>query len=304
MDPTAHEPRRNLERRLVTAIGIATATAVVEVAGSVLSGSLALLTDAGHVGTDAFALGLSLAALRLSARPHTPRLSFGYHRTEVLAALANAVLLVAVAVYLVVQAYGRFLNPSPVEIRVMFFVGLVGLGANITMLRLLQSWARVNINARGAFLHAYGDTLGSASVVVAAVLIQATGIVLLDVVISSFILGLIAISAVRLLRDTVSIVLEATPAGLSPREVADAIRTVPGVRGVHDLHIWSMTSGLRVLTGHILVAGDATVQGASRIVDEIDSHLRKRFGIAHATLQVDNAHEDIIPAAELTRDTR
>jgi len=301
MDSGAHEPRRSLERRLATAIGITATAALVEVVGSVLSGSLALLTDAGHVGTDAFALGLSLAALRLSVRPHTPRFSFGYHRVEVLAALANAVLLVAAAVYLGVLAYGRFLNPTPVESGVMLFVALAGFGANLTMLGLLRSWVRVNIGARGAFLHAYGDTLGSASVVVAAVLIQATGIVLLDALISSFILGLIVISAARLLRDTASIVLEAAPAGLSSRDVAEAIRTVPGVQGVHDLHIWSMTSGLLVLTGHILVTGDATVQGAARIVDEVDARLRERFGIVHATLQVDSAQENIIPAGELTR---
>ncbi len=304
MTAASHAPKRSLERRLAVAIGIAASAAVVEIIGSALSGSLALLTDAGHVGTDAFALGLSLVALRLSSRPHTPRLSFGYHRTEVLAALANAVLLVAVAVYLAGQAYARYRNPLPVQGGLMFVVGVVGLAANLTMLALLQGWARLNINARGAFLHAYGDALGSGGVVIAATLIQFTGIASLDVLFSIFILALIAVSAARLLRDTVNIVLEASPRGISPKEVADAINNVPGVEGVHDLHIWTMTSGLVVLTGHILVAGAATVEGAGRIVDEIKEMLQSRFGIAHATLQADSATQEMIPTSQLTRPER
>jgi cobalt-zinc-cadmium efflux system protein len=296
-----HAPKRSLEKRLALAIAIAASAAVVEIAGSVFSGSLALLTDAGHVGSDAFALGLSLVALRLSARPHTPRLSFGYHRTEVLAALANALLLVGVAVYLAGQAYARYRTPPSVQGGLMLAVGIVGLAANVTMLTLLRGWARLNINARGAFLHAYGDTLGSGSVVVAAILIQATGVATLDVLFSVFILALIVVSAARLLRDTVNIVLEASPRGISPKEVADALRNVPGVEGVHDLHIWTMTSGLVVLTGHILVAGESTVSGAGRIVDEIKEMLRVRFGIAHATLQADSATQDMIPTSEITR---
>jgi cobalt-zinc-cadmium efflux system protein len=301
MQPATHAPRPSLERRLAAAIGIAAFAASLEVLGSLLSGSLALLTDAGHVGTDAFALGLSLVALRLSSRPHTPRLSFGYHRTEVLAAMANAVLLVAVATFLAGQAYERYRSPVPVQGNVMLLVGLAGFAANVTMLSLLQGWARVNINARGAFLHAYGDALGSGSVVVAAILIQLTGIASLDVLFSIFILALIILSAARLLRDTLNIVLEASPRGISPKEVADAIRDVPGVEGVHDLHIWTMTSGLVVLTGHILVAGASTVQGAAYIVDEIRDMLQRRFGIAHATLQADSATQEMIPASDLTR---
>lgn len=295
----AHAPRVGLKRRLAAAFAIAGGVAVLEGFGSWWSGSLALLSDAGHVGTDAVALALSLAALRLSGRPHTPRMSFGYHRIEVLAALVNAVLLAGIGSILVLQAYGRLLRPQEVQGGTMLAVGLVGLAANLFMVSLLRSWARRNINIRGAFLHAYGDALGSAGVVAGAVLIAVTRIIVLDVLVALFIVVLIVLSAGRLLRDSVRIMLEASPADFETRDVADAIRTVPGVRGVHDLHVWTVTSGLYILTGHLSVAGDTTVQEASGIVDAVQGRLRERFGIAHATLQVDSLQEEIIPSADV-----
>src|SRR5437870_11481154 len=232
MATDVHSPRLKLERRLAAALGIAIGAAFVETLGSWWSGSLALLSDAGHVGTDAVALGLSLAALRIAERPHTPQMSFGYHRIEVLAAFINAVLLAAIASSLAFAVYGRFAHPQAVEGETMFVVGLAGLAANLAIVTLLGPSARRNINIRGAFLHAYGDTLGSVGVVVAAVLIAWTGLVLLDTLIAIFIVLLIGASTVRLLRDSVRIILEGTPAGLQPQDVAHEIRSVPGVRGV------------------------------------------------------------------------
>jgi len=300
----AHPPQLNLERRLTAALGIAAGAALVEVLGSWWSGSLALLSDAGHVGTDAVALGISLAALRVAKRPHTPQMSFGYHRIEVLAAFVNAALLAAIASFLGFAAYGRLTNPQDVHEETMFAIGLVGLAANLTMVALLGRSARKNINIRGAFLHAYGDTLGSVGVVLGAALIALTRIVLLDTIIALFIVVLIATSTARLLRDSVRIILEGSPADLQPQAVADAILAVPGVRGVHDLHVWTVTSGLYALTGHLSVAGDATVQQAARIVDAVQERLRERFGIAHSTLQVDSLQDEIIRPADVTRRDR
>lgn len=298
-----HMPRLGLQARLAAAIGLALAASAVEIVGSLLSGSLALLSDAGHVGTDALALGLSLWALRISERPHTPRMSFGYHRSEVLAALANAVLLVVLAAFLVWRAYGRYQSPEAVVGGVMLLVGLAGLAANIMMLALLRDWSRRNINARSAFLHAYGDTLGSLGVVAGAVVIQLTALYVVDVVVALFIVGLILVSAARLFREGGRIVLEASPAEAPPAEVAKAILGIPGVKDVHDLHIWTVTSGLFALTGHILVSGETTVQEASRIVDAVQADLRRRFGIAHATLQVDSLQDEMIrPADVASRD--
>ena len=299
--PAFHAPRMDLRRRLGAALVIAAAAAMLELVGSRISGSLALLSDAGHVGTDAAALALSLWAVRASERPHTPRMSFGYHRTEVLAAMANGLLLLGIAVYLLAEAYGRSSRPPAVEGGVMFAVGLAGLAANVTMLLLLRIPARRNINVRGAFLHAYGDTLGSAGVVTAAVLIQTTGLVVFDLVVAGFIVVLILISAGRLLREGVRIVLEASPAGLRPEQVAQMILSVQGVRAVHDLHIWTVTSGLHWLTGHILVSGDMTVKDAGMLVDRIQARLREEFDIAHATLQVDSVQEEMIPPGDLAK---
>jgi cobalt-zinc-cadmium efflux system protein len=293
-----------LERRLALALGIAAGAAFVEALGSWWSGSLALLTDAGHVGTDAAAIGLSLGALRIAKRPHTPQMSFGYHRIEVLAAFVNAVLLAGVASSLAFAVYNRLAHPQDVHGETMLLVGLVGLAANLTMVSLLGRSARRNINVRGAFLHAYGDTLGSAGVVVGAALIAVTHMDFLDTVIAVLIVALIAISTARLLRDSVRIILEGSPVDLRPEEIAEAIRAVPDVRGVHDLHVWTLTSGLVSLTGHISVAGDATVQQAARIVDSVQGRLRERFGIAHATLQVDSLQDEIIAPAEVARRDR
>lgn len=293
--------RLTLELRLTTALGIAAGAAVLEVVGAWWSGSLALLSDAGHVGTDAAALGLSLAAIRIAKRPHTPQMSFGYHRIEVLAAFVNAVLLAGVASFLAFAVYSRIAHPQSVQEGTMFAIGLVGLAANLVMVTLLGRSARRNINIRGAFLHAYGDTLGSAGVVIGAVLIAWTGIVALDTVIALFIIALITVSTARLLRDSVRIILEGSPAELNPQAVADAIGAVTGVRGVHDLHVWTVTSGLYALTGHISVAGDATVQEAARIVDAVQARLREGFGIAHSTLQVDNLQDEIIAPADVAR---
>ncbi len=273
----------------------------MEVVGSWLSGSLALLSDAGHVGTDGVALGLTLWAVRVAKRPHTPRMSFGYHRTEVLAALTNALLLLGIAAYLVVQAYERYFTRPQVSWGLMFLIGLAGLGANLIMLALLRGWSRRNINVRGAFLHTYGDALGSVGVVAGAVLIQATGNVLIDPLVALVVAALLVVSGVRLLKDSVRIVLEASPAGLTPETVAAAISSFPGIEGIHDLHIWTVTSGFLALTGHVLVAGDTTVQEATEIVDGVEAILRERFGIAHATLQVDSLQHEIIATSEVER---
>jgi cobalt-zinc-cadmium efflux system protein len=293
--------RLTLERRLAVVLGIAAGTALLEAFGSWWSGSLALLTDAGHVGTDAVALGLSLAALRIGKRPHTPEMSFGYHRIEVLAAFGNAVLLGGVASSLAFALYNRLSHPQDVHGQTMFVVGVVGLAANLAMVSLLGRSARRNINIRGAFLHAYGDTLGSAGVVVGAALISVTRMDFLDTGIALLIVALIAMSTARLLRDSVRIILEGSPADLRPEEIAEAIRAVPGVRGVHDLHVWTVTSGLYSLTGHISVAGDATVQQAARIVEMAEGRLRERFGIAHSTLQVHSLQDEIIAPGEVAR---
>src|SRR5256884_9342415 len=182
-------------------------------------------------------------------------MSFGYHRIEVLAAFVNAVLLAAIAASLLVAIYGRIGQPRPGQGSPTFAGGLAGLAANPRIVALLGPSARRNINIRGAFLHAYGDTLGSVGVVVAAVLIAWTGLALLDTLIAIFIVLLIGASTGRLLRDSVRIILEGTQAGLQPQDVAQELRSVPGARGVHALHVGSVTAGPVGRTGHLALAG-------------------------------------------------
>lgn len=302
--PEMHRPRIALRRRLFAALGIAGLIAVVEVVGSWLSGSLALLSDAGHVGMDAIGLGVTLGALWMAERPHTPKMSFGYHRIEVLASLVNGLLLLAIAAFVVVQAYGRSLTQPPIAGGIMFVVGLAALVGNLGMLALLRGPARGNIGVRGAFLNVFGDALGSVGVVVGAVLIQVTGILAIDTVVALLIAILIVVSAARLLRDVGRILLEASPAGIRPEEIAAEITSVEGVQGVHDLHVWTVTTGLYWLTGHILVSGDLTVQAGGEILERIQARLRERFRIAHATLQMDSVQQDIILPAEVARGDR
>jgi len=231
-------------------------------------------------------------------------MSFGYHRIEVLAAFVNAVLLAVIASSLAFAVYGRVAHPQAVQGETMFAVGLAGLAANLTIVSLLGRSARKNINIRGAFVHAYGDTLGSVGVVAGAALIAFTRFVFVDTLIAVFIVVLIAASTARLLRDSARIILEGTPENLRPEEVAEAIRSVSGVRGVHDLHVWTVTSGLVVLTGHLSVAGNATVQEAARIVEAVQERLRDRFHITHSTLQVDNLQDEIIAPGDVARMNR
>lgn len=288
-----------LRRRLGAAVVIALGAAALEVFGSVVSGSLALLSDAGHVGTDALALGLTLWAMQIAGRPHTPRLSFGYHRLEILAAFLNSLLLFGVAGYILYESYRRALDPPEVLGPVMLIVALVGLAANGAMILLLRRFAKDNLNVQAAWLHVWSDTLGSIGVIVSGTILSLTGMAIVDVFAAIFVASLILYGAIRLVRDSVHVFLEGFPRAFSPDEVASAIREEKGVREVHDLHVWTVTSGLYVLSGHIVVDGALTVDDASDLVTSIRDRLSRRFGIAHATLQVDSVESRMITEREI-----
>ena len=299
MQQDPHGRPANLRLRLGASVAIALGAAAVELFGSYLSGSLALLSDAGHVGTDALALGLTLWAMHVSARPHTPRLSFGYHRLEILAAFLNALLLFGVAGYILFQAYQRALNPPAVLGSIMLTVALLGLVANLTMILLLRRWAKDNLNVQAAWLHVWSDTLGSVGVILGGIVITLSGMGIVDVIAAVFVASLILFGAVRLVRDSVHIFLEGSPRAFTPQDVATAIREEKAVREVHDLHVWTVTSGLYALSGHIVVDGSLSVDAASDLVRAIRERLSRRFGIAHATLQVDSMESGLIPEREI-----
>jgi cobalt-zinc-cadmium efflux system protein len=259
---------------------------VAEIVGGFITGSLALLADAAHMASDNVALGLALFAFWLSAKPPTPNRSFGYKRTEILAALFNGVTIVAVSLWIFYEAYQRLQDPPEVLGGWMMAVAVVGLLVNLAGAIILTRSAGENLNMQGALRHIMADLLGSIGVIVAALVIVVTGWSYADPVISAFIGALILASSYKLLKDSVGILLEGSPPGIDAEEVGEKMVHMEGVSEVHDLHIWTVTSGFPALAAHILVGQDEDCHERRR---EMESLLIKEYGIEHTTLQVDHA---------------
>jgi len=280
-----HEHGAGNLRALALALALTASYTVVEVVGGYLTGSLALLADAVHMLSDNVALALALAAVWLAAKPATPERTFGYKRAEVLVALANGVLLVALAIWIFVEAATRLADPREVEAGWMLVVALIGIGVNIASGAIL-SRARGSINVEAAFRHVVADLLGSLGVVLAAILILATGWLRVDPLVSILIGILVLASSWAILRDTTSILLESAPRGIATRDVGLRLAGAPGVVEVHDLHIWTITSGFPALSAHVLVKPGEDCHQRRR---ELERLLRDEFAIEHTTLQVDHA---------------
>lgn len=272
--------------RLTIALFIAILIAIVEAVGGFLSNSLALLGDAGHVFADALAIALSLAATRIAVRPHTPSLTYGYHRAEVLAAMINGLALIAISAFIFYEAYRRFLQPPAVQTPILIPIALLGLAANTGMILLLRKGSKQSLNVRGAFLHILSDTISSVGVVIGGVVIALTSYYVVDPIVGALIGMLILRSALLLARDSMNILLEGVPRHLNIAEIAQAIRDVKGVKEVHDLHVWTITSGLYALSGHVVVE-DQGIRNASEIVKSVESRLKERFNIGHSTIQLE-----------------
>lgn len=283
-------PAGQVNRRpLAIAFVITTTFLVAEIIGGILTNSLALLADAGHMATDAAALALSLFATWLSRRPATAQRSFGYLRGEVLAALINAATLVAISIYIFYEAFQRLGEPPEVDSGPMLVVAVLGLLANIASALILMRGGgyEENLNVRSAFLHVVGDMLGSVGAIVAALIMLATGWYLADPILSAGIGLLILWSSWRLLRESVDVLLEATPTHIDTRDVREAMQGIPGVTGIHDLHIWTVTSGMIAMSAHVEVTGRRNWYDVLR---ESSALLGERFGIAHITLQPEEPH--------------
>jgi cobalt-zinc-cadmium efflux system protein len=270
--------------RLLTTLGVTAAFLVVEVLGAVWTGSLALLADAGHMLTDVGGLALALFATWIAGRPPTPAKSYGYYRAEILAALVNALVLLAVAGAILVEAYRRLGAPPDVLGGPMLAIAIVGLVANLGCAWLLHADAGTSLNVRGAYLHVLGDALSSVGVVVAAVVVVATGSTVADPLASVAIALIIVPRTWGLLRQAVNVLLEGTPTHLDVGEIEAAIRRVPGVRRVHDLHVWTLTSGREAMSAHVVVED---VGASDRLLRELHAVLHARFGIDHTTIQLE-----------------
>jgi cobalt-zinc-cadmium efflux system protein len=274
--------------RLAAVLAITLTVLVVEVVGGLLSGSFALIADAGHMLTDAAGVALALVATSLARRPATARRTFGWQRAEILAALVNALVLTVVAVGAVVGGVRRIAEPGDVEAGLMLGVAVVGLVANAVGLLLLRPGQQESLNVRGAYLEVLGDLLGSVAVIAAAVVVLTTGFTAADGIASVLIGVLIAPRAWSLLRDVGAVLLEATPAGVDLDDVRRHICGVPGVLGVHDLHAWTITSGVPVLSAHVEVPQDVLARGESgRVLGDLRRCLSGHFDVDHCTFQLE-----------------
>jgi cobalt-zinc-cadmium efflux system protein len=283
--------------RLGLVLAITGAVFVAEVIGGLLSGSLALLADAGHMLTDATGLVLALVGAGLATRSASGRRTYGMQRAEVLAALSNALLLVGVAVWVAIQAVDRLRQPAEVDTGLMLAIAVVGVLANAAGLVLLHRGQADSLNVRGAYLEVLADLLGSVAVIVAAVLIMVTGWTRFDALASLLIFGLIVPRAWTLLREVVDVLLEATPRGVDLDQIRQHIKEVPGVVDVHDLHVWAITSGVPVISAHVVVDNACISQGRSgEVLDRLSDCLGGHFDVEHCTFQLEPVgHQDHEP---------
>ncbi|TCL85865.1 MULTISPECIES: cation diffusion facilitator family transporter [unclassified Rathayibacter] len=269
-------------RPLVIAFVLTAAFAVVEFVVGLTTGSLALISDAAHMGTDVIALGMSIAAISLAARPAAKARTYGSYRLEVLAALANGVLLFGVAGFVIVEAVRRFAEPPAVPGAPLLITAVIGLAVNLVSLRLLSAGAKESITLRGASLEVLGDALGSIGVILAAIVLLTTGWAWADPIVGVLIGLLILPRTWSLTRQALGILMESAPAHVDLAAVERDVRAVPGVLALHDLHVWTITSGMESATGHIVVAPDADYREALAGVLAV---LREDHGIDHATIQ-------------------
>jgi cobalt-zinc-cadmium efflux system protein len=284
-----HASGRAEDRSRLRLVLLVTLTvAVVELVGAFLSGSLALFADAGHMFTDTAAIVVALSASYVATLPASPRRTFGYHRAEILAALINGVVLLGVCGYLAYAGVARMVDPVEIDAPQMLVFAVVGLAANLVSLGLLAARRTESLNMRGAFLEVLGDTFGSAAAILAGVVVITTGFDRADPIASLVIAVMILPRAWALLRDCVAVLLEAAPPGVDVEVVRQHLVAADGVTDVHDLHAWSITSGMPALSAHVTVTDEALeTRGVGRILDELGDCVATHFGIDHATFQVE-----------------
>ncbi len=290
-------------RRLLIALAIVVTIMVAEIIGGLASNSLALLGDAGHMLVDALALAISFIAIKIAQRPATTSRTFGYHRVEVMAALTNGVILLLIAAYILFEAFQRFRDPPEVETTLMLVVAGVGLAANLTAMALLRRVRHSNINVRAAFWHVLGDTIASTGVIVGGIIIAVTGWGIVDPIIAVVISCIIIWGAFRLVKESTDILLEAAPGHLEVAEVNRAMLGVAGVREVHDMHVWTITSGIHALSAHLLIE-DQTVARSAEIARAVEQSLSEQFSISHTTLQLECERCEGCPAGLMCDITR
>jgi len=281
-----HSVIKTNQQRLLIAISITGSMAIVELIGGILSNSLALMGDAAHMFTDTLALGLGLFALNIAKRPASQTRTFGYLRAEILAALTNGIILILISAYISYEAYRRFIEPPQIQGGLMLIIAAIGLLANVVGVAILRSGGRQNLNVKAAFLHMWSDALSSIGVIAAAVVILLTGWSFVDPIITILIVVLILRGAVGLVVESSNILLETVPKHLDVSQITSEVKKIRGVKDIHDVHLWTITSGVYALSCHLLIE-DQTVSNSAEIMAEVNQTLSQKFGIGHSTLQLE-----------------
>ena len=285
----SHELRGASKRSLILALTLIFGYMFVEVIGGILSGSLALIADAGHMLTDAASIGLALAAVHFSTRAASAKRTFGYHRLEILAALVNALTLWGISIWVIIEAYNRFTNIPEVQGGLMLAIGSVGLVVNIAAAWILHGSAKESVNVEGAFQHVIADLLGSIAVIVSGVLVWAYGWYVADPILSVLIGVLILLSTWRLLGKVVHVLLEGTPDHVNLYNLCSQFMAVEGVTVVHDIHVWTLSPGYEALTAHVMVEpGYEAEEGHDTLLDRLREIAYKQFNLRHITIQLEN----------------
>lgn len=278
------------KRLLTLSFGVTALVAIIEIAGGILSNSISLLSDAVHVLTDVMAIGLSLFAIGMASKNHSGSLTFGYHRAEVMAALANGVALAVVSVWVLYEAFLRVSSPRVIDAPLMLLIAGIGLAGNLLVMFLLKSEKGKSINIHSAYIHVVYDTLSTVAVIIAGVIALNTGITIVDPLVAFLIAGFVARSAYFIVRRSTHILLEGAPNELDIREITICLEQLEGVVEVHDLHVWTISTGMDALSGHVVVR-DQLLSQSSKLLSDINKLLAERFNISHTTIQFENESE-------------
>jgi cobalt-zinc-cadmium efflux system protein len=275
---------------LTLSFAVTTVVAVVEVVGGILSNSISLVSDAVHMFTDVMAIGLSLFAITIAARTHSGAMTFGYHRAEVMAALANGIALAVISVWVLNEAFLRVMSPRMIDAPLMLLTAGIGLAGNLAVMFLLKHHAGKSINVYSAFVHVIYDTVSSIAVIITGFITLNTGITIVDPLVAFLIAGLVARSAYSIVRSSTHILLEGAPCELDMREIIATLKQLDGVVDVHDLHVWTISTGMDALSGHVVVR-DQMLSQSSKLLSEINNVLAERYNITHTTIQLEHENK-------------
>lgn len=288
------EHNHNVEEKLGFVFFIAVGVFVLELVGGLLSNSLALISDSFHIMLDFVAIGISLFAFRVAKRPHSPQLTFGFHRAEIMAAFVNGISLVLVSVVIFYEVYNRFFNPPHINSQILIIFAIVGLAANVVMARLLHHDSKSNLNAKGSYVHVIGDLVATVGVVVGGTVMFFIPNPMIDVLISAGIGVIIIRSGIILCKECLHIFMEGTPKEIKTDEISDTLKNLEEVLDVHDLHVWSLTSNMYAISVHVKIKAEFTNKN-NVLLNKIRDMMKTKFGIDHCTIQIEDEYDLINP---------